>query len=555
MSDPIEFHGVASLDLEVAEKLKAYLQEKESELLLLRVADTEQWEHEASRINNLLWEYVELLDGFSVELYRHVKQINFDQWTEGLCKIVNDISTVLMEKMKGALFTIDKLENSLWKIRLKNEKKKGKIQTFFKRLYYPFVSILDRSLNSYLKKSVYQLKSQKNSFHTRYENFQVLQQKVEHSLKKFEHFKIFSSLDSKTKQDYKELHRLLKMWQLDEKTHAIPPKDIARLLRSRISIEQMTTHFKTYFDQATEQLFALSRTIKSDQLKIPTKDQFNAFRREVRSLKATIATYRNFFLRTHPNPYVRTRFGFSEWVVGPEPTQTRKLLNLVFEVEQLDELYEDLQASTQNRVETPLQNPADEIDATLHEMGQPLTPRHLLRSRAEKLLEQLEGLDELGSKDPKVVQVVGSALSKAISIDWRHQVLFEFPLFHQLYKLHCGIDSIPKDEEHQRRKECFTNAISKCQKWVTSRKAYRHANELNLLIQDVENKLSAFLNDVKEEKKGSQIIQRELLEYRYQFSEFFHFLNDFDSEGKWIRNQFLFVNQYLETIDNIETYE
>ena len=45
-------------------------------------------------------------------------------------------------------------------------------------------------------------------------------------------------------------------------------------------------------------------------------------------------------------------------------------------------------------------------------------------------------------------------------------------------------------------------------------------------------------------------VARQLLEYRYIFGKFFHYLDQNEPEGKLIRNQFLFVDQYFETAEN-----
>ena len=109
-------------------------------------------------------------------------------------------------------------------------------------------------------------------------------------------------------------------------------------------------------------------------------------------------------MKTHPNPYVRTRWGFTEWIVGPEPSQTKELLRLVWDVEGLDKLYYVLlEALDKGPAATgdELTQQYQEALRTLHEMSQPLATRSVMRTKGEKLLYQIQQMNELGSLRPE----------------------------------------------------------------------------------------------------------------------------------------------------------
>src|SRR5690606_38181601 len=122
---------------------------------------------------------------------------------------------------------------------------------------------------------------------------------------------------------------------------------------------------------------------------------------ELHTLAALISNYRNFFLETHPNPYIRTKWGFSEWIVGHEPKQTKDLLSLLYDVECLDRAYTHLEASFNKGPDAyssaHLSEQKKEMLHIVHEMGQPLTSKSIVRAKADSLVALMEQVDELGS--------------------------------------------------------------------------------------------------------------------------------------------------------------
>lgn len=615
---PIDFQGIASFDRVLVEHLHDYLSYNESHLSKciihsihplpgeslpptlppldgerLRLRDAVQsfgksvatvatsdkplvapddWEAAVRQVNTALWEYVEVLEGCVTELYQQLNQVGFEQWHVDLMKVVEQINQSLTRQMNECEWLLNRIEPLLWDYRRACEAKGGK-SSLWKKVLSIGSSLLDRSLYSYLKKSKRFLNIQSKWFTQRYNGYHKLKGKIENSSRKFKGYHIYSELDENVQRDFKKLYELLKLWTINVKTKSLPPREPIRAIRSLYSLEYAEKIFDQYYRRLEEALYDKSSDIKVDPAylyrdpssrKVAT-EMVKGLRAEVHTLGATIECYRDFDLRTHPNPYVRNRWGFTEWVVGPEPEKTRKLLDLVYEVEFLDKLFErfsdSISKGPKKDTEQQFHMQYEAIKRTLHEMGQPLSSKAVMKSRAERLLEQMEEVDELGSFDQGVVDIMGKIFSKAMRADWQYHVLFEFPLFHQLYRIHQGILGKNVDLKHQSRISKFREIIDELQGWVKKCDTHRHVHEIETDMNDMRGYLQDFLalvqnlsakEDLKESIAQSEITHfaKQLLEYRYLFGSFFHMLHQHEPEGKLIRNQFLFVDQYFEAVES-----
>jgi hypothetical protein len=297
-----------------------------------------------------------------------------------------------------------------------------------------------------------------------------------------------------------------------------------------------------------------------DKLKLKVKE----YQHELKQLIVTMTHYRVFMLKTDANPYVRSRWGFTEWVVGPEPAKSKKLLNLIYSAEELNEGYAGFFLSLEGNFKELHQSKSpihQEIEKLLHEMGQPLISRTMLRSRVDGLLKELKKFDEIGSPDLEAIDYVDTILAKAMREDWKYHVLHEFPLFHELYRLHLGLCDYIEDPSHAFRMERFRLLFDQIEDWLNKGDIYSHVHEIELDINDMKTYLQDFLAAIQrmlKEKPSDSIseavhkFKQELLEYRYVFGQFFFILLGKESDGQ-LRNQFLFVDQYFETVENLLT--
>ncbi|MFQ5730089.1 MAG: hypothetical protein ACE5GN_06990, partial [Waddliaceae bacterium] len=536
------------------------------------IVTSNDWEIATRQINNALWEYVEVLEGCVTELFQQLGQIGFERWHPELIKVVDVIKGMLNIRMEELGWKIQRLESLLWEYRWACEARDGK-NILIRKILLFWKSLLDRSLQSYLRKSCKFLKVRYRWFGHRYGEYLRLKRKIEQSLRKFKGYHVFKSLDDGVQEGFKKIYSLLKLWELNLKSKSLPPREPVRALRSTVSVDKATELFKEYCQALKKALFERSRKFKQDSNELYydassrriVREIIKGYCAEIHTLGVTIGKYRDFFLKTHPNPYVRTRWGFAEWVVGPEPSQTKELLHLVYDVERLDTLFEDLSESLEKG---PLPSDSSnlarhyrEIQRTLHEMGQPLASRSVMRGRAEKVLYQIQQMNELGSFNPEVVDYVGKAFAKALRVDWQYHVLFEISLFYELYAIHQGVLGPIDDRQHVNRMNKFKELIAQLQEWVKNRDTYRHIREIETDMTDMKGFLQDFLASAQRVAKDESYdqakiqemiteIAKQLLEYRCVLGKFFHYLHQHEPEGKLIRNQFLFVDQYFESVEN-----
>lgn len=614
---PIDFQGIVTLDKSLIDQLNVYLKEKESRLgngivnavhafpggevlpslpyqagVYLKLSDAveafrnkirqvtrypqqitagDDWLVATRQINNALWDYAETLQGFVIELFQRLNQVGFEQWHSDLSDVTTAIKEILLHRMEDLIWAISRLEPLLLEYRFACEAKTGK-SVFWSKFLHSWHSLLDSSLSTSLKRNKKLLKREYRLFIDRYQAYSKMNEKIVVSLQKFPRYHILSTLDEQLQDNFKKLYHLIKLWERNSKTKVMPQRETVRAIRNVLSPERAFTLFSDYYHALRASLFERSRIIKRAPSEIFANASSKSLileviagcRAELHTLGATFGSYREFLLRTDPDPYVRARWGFTESIVAPEPKETRELLSLGYEVELLDGLFERLESSLdegpQPLEELKIAQNSRNIQTTLHEMSQPLSSRHTMRGHAENLVSQIQEMNELGSFSMDVVDLVGDFFSKAMRADWQYHVMHELPLFHQLYGIHMGIVGPSRDRDHERRLAHFRSLIQQVEKWVKERDTQRHTHEIELDINDMKQTLQDFYARVQrilkedslstdDKRKATQEISEHLLEYRYLFGGFFCNLPQHESEGKLIRNQFLFVDQYFESIE------
>ncbi len=615
---PIDFQGLISPDLKLVEQVCINLQEKETELgkiivnsvhplpreslppflpyktqgpirlseavevlsqIVLKlslvkrpIVPNDDWELAAKQVNRALWEYVEHLEGCAVELFQQLGQVGFEKWSPVLVKTVEGINHPLQIKLEELEWKLPRIEAILGQYRTICEMQGGR-RSFFSRIFNFFNPLLNPSLAPYVRKSRKFLEVNSQKFSFRYGEYVKLKVRIEDALRKFSGYQVFKTIEEGTKEDFKTIYRLLKVWELNLRSKSLPPREPIRALRSAYSIERASQVFREYARMLRKALFDRSRKFKSDAQELYMDassrriltDVIKGYRAETHTLGVAIDKYREFYLRTHPDPYIRTRWGFAEWIVGPEPQQTKDLLTILYEAEELDKLVEHLLEGLKKGPSaydnSSLTKLAREADRTIHEMGRPLTSRFVMRGKAEKLLLHIQQMDELGSFNPEVVETVGNAFSKALRADWQYQVLFDMPLFHQLFAIHQGILGSMEERSHLNRMHKFKALIGQIEGWVKNRDSHRHVHEIEADMMDMKGYLQDFFAHLQRIESGKELpdsvflqhireASRQLLEYRYLFGKFFYSLHQFEPEGRLIRNQFLFVDQYFESVES-----
>lgn len=614
---PIDFQGIVTLDSTVVDLLEQYLNEKEERLARtiidvipppteglpapvspsplgsrLKLDDAieyfskrdyfnNQGHHTAvsltdlnksvKAINEALWEYVSTIEGCVTELFQQLELISLEQWHLRLSQVVGALKEILMHKMDDAIWAIKRLETLLWRCRYACEDSHNKNLLWIK-FSSLWSSLLDNSIISHLEKNQEFLRAQYQKFTKRHRGYLSLLEQVEKSLEKLNHYRVLSSLDNDLRKQFLDLFQLLKLWELNCTSKALPTREFVIALRNVMSVTKATTTFRDYYQALRKSLFEKSHIFKrhADEILVDSpsrnymQESLSNCQAEVHTLGLTIGHYREFLLRADPDPYVRTRLGFPDRVVGSEPEQTKPLLNLGYDTESLSELYDQLNQALKKSVRLTTSETSQievEIQNNLHEMSQPLSTHRRMRASAETILDKLQQLDELGSFDNHIIDEVGQIFAKLLRVDWKYNVLHGIPLFHQLYTIHQGLIPPIEDRQHANRINKFNRLLQQVQDWVKNQKSQAHFHDIELDINDIKGYLQDFLGYVQrifnekdmtkeKAKKLEMEISKQLLEYRYLFGNFFYQLRQNEAEGQLIRKQFLFVDQYFESIEH-----
>jgi hypothetical protein len=606
---PIDFHGMLDLDPKIVEHLEFYLNEKESRLAhqllhalreesspvscpvlpesaLMRMSDAvesftkhlrqqvrngiptkrEKGESELpiKEINCALWDYTEVLEGCVIELFQQVKQLTLDKWHISLAVVVHAIKENLLHRIEDLIWGIRRLDKSLEETYFGN-------QGLWTRLF-SHRGTLDPDIIRNLQRTESFLKSRFASFKERYNEFLMLNIQAEESVEKIKGFGIFALLGSEDQQCYLELLRLLKVLELNPNPKQALGEETSRAIKIVASVDHVLSLFRLYANEIQRALFQCSlqwKLLNPEEKYYPEaastiKDKAGALREELRMLMHTMSKYRTFLLKHDANPYVRSRLGFSEWTVGPEPPRAKLLADLLFSTEELDQTLLgfhqslDRDGASQQNIEFHAQQ---QIEKLLHEMGQPLISRPMMSSRSEQFLEAVRSCDEIGSPQLSTVFYIGEVLSKALRADWKYHVLHESPQFHRIYKIHKGLEEEFEDPAHAFRLERFKALFTQILKWIESGDIYAHVHEIELDMNDMKAYLQDFFATIQ--RAGNQKdkdplfeesvcnFRQQLLEYRYLFGQFFSSMINMNPEGQQLRQQFLFVDQYFESIEHL----
>lgn len=613
---PIDFQRIVSLDRTLVNQLQKYLQEKETELSNALIAfvpepspdapvippsrafhmklseavelfskklrqitdakrDTlppELWKEMAKHINRSFWEYEEVLEGCVKELFQQLEQLGIDQWNVELAQVLDEIKDILLHHIEDLVWALRRLESQLSDFRSFQEAMQGKMVLLRKLISY-WRPILDRALMSNLLKTEKYLKIHYKKHARLLGDYVVLDEKVRGIMNKLNGYQVLATLDETAREKFKLVYYYVKLWLNSQKTQVVPVQELILALSYEISVEQTIDLFRKYEQALKAALFHQSRVLKKRSIKYfkePSgkkmiQEVMKGYQAEIRTLGSTVAKYREFLLRTDPNPYVRSRWGFTEWVVGPEPEQTKQLLNLEYAVENLKSFYERLEESIEKgpgkKKEHRRLRISAEIQRVLHEMGQPLTSYNMTKTRAQFVVDHLKKLNELGSFNGYSVEYAGKLFAKLLRADWKHHVLQEMGDFHDLFAVHMGIVGGSEDRKHLNRMNKFRHLIQEIENWVKNRETRRHEHDIELDMNDLKGYLQDFLAQVQRTAKDESLdeetakqtiteLSHQLLIYRYLFGEFFHFLGRYTADGKRIRNKLLFVDQYFESVEN-----
>ena len=346
------------------------------------------------RINAALWGYLELLEGGATELFHQLDLEPIETWDYQFSKVLEALVELINEPMQRYIGIVDQLEKLLWQLRDRS-RGKGVGFSWIGRLARFSRFLLDKELIPTARKSKRFLMVRYRGWHDRFQHYIQFNTRAAESLKKLEQYRILHQQPVESQETFQAIYRLLKIWEIDAKSKAILLHDLQRSLRRQVSAEQALGLYQQYYLDIRSTLFQASRRIKEvedcqDSTRYPTTSliaDMQSARRELNTLGRLLARFREFLLRTDPNPYVRSRWGFAEWVVGPEPEACKALLRLELKTEGLDLLFGQFIGSLEapHPVETGTMDSGtySELQKILHAMAQPLNSRHVMVSQGD----------------------------------------------------------------------------------------------------------------------------------------------------------------------------
>lgn len=514
------------------------------------------WHVTLTRTNQIFWEAVELIEGSASELFQRLHQIGVDKWTGDFFHVVEDIKNLLETHIQDLLFGLNSLEKIF-------QKSKFSTKNSFWSYFGWSTPVLDRKLKNNLQTTKKYLNTHFEHFKKRFDGYTEQARKVESLATKFYGFIGFRQTDEDFQEKFLTLYRLVKLWESNLYKGILSREEIFKAMKHYTPPGKALRIFREYFLLLKRNLFEKSREWKF-LYDTELYDQVAHLKIELVTLGATVGQFREMVLKTNPNPYIRTRLGFSEWIVGPEPRKTKEFIDLIYEIEKIKSFYEHLEEAislgppTQEAFKR--QKLIREIENILHEMGQPLASRSLIHNRSGQLIDLLEACDELGGTVGSVRSFMGTFLVKALHYDWKYQVLPENPKFEDLVTIHLGFKENTGDFFHEQRLYKFSNILHRVEHWIKNNDAFKHIQEIETDISDIKESLQDYLRTIKKELenvaqglKRRELVRDEilyqLLEYRYLFARFFFFLKGYE-EGQLIRSQFLFADQYFEAVES-----
>lgn len=559
-----QLHMKLSEAMEVFEKR---IRELESSSQLPNIKD---FQKTLNIINENLWTYVETLENSVVELFQQLDQIGIEKWQKETASFVNSIKIMLTHRIEDVLWAISHLEKLLWKYK---ESCKGDENLWYRlKKCLPWFHLLDADLSKNLVKSKKFLEFRHKKFSDRMLDYNQLDTRINQNINKFQSYHAFNTLEFGDQEKFKRLYQLLKLWDLNQVSHSLPPQDIVGALRHVQNEERNYQLFRNYYNSLKDALYHQARLFKlgSEELwkgfagKTLTFDLIAGYRQEVHTLGATILKYRDFILRTDPNPYIRSRWGFGDWVSGQEPQESKRLLGLAYEVESLDKFFAKLQNAldkgpSPEEEALKISKASDQITYLLRESSQPLISQSMMHANVERITNTLAELDELSSFNKEIIGFVGQILSKTLRADWKYNVSFSLPKFQEIYKIHINLIDGSEDRQHLNRIGKFKHIIQQIEEWSMKKVTQRHIYEIEQDMSDIKVYLQDFLAYVQRVITGSEgpdstqsraIIEKQLLEYRYLFGQFLYHLTQNEPDERTLRNQFLFIYQYFEAVEN-----
>lgn len=514
-----------------------------------------EWGSAVLIINKAFWNYVEVLEGAVQELFNHMDNVDLNGWSEDYYNVVTSFKELLAHRIEDLIWVYKRVEDLAIAYRCICKRQKN-IWMIFGWLVSRFSHALDKSILENLAKSDELLAARYKSFDVSYKALRVLIPEIQEKESRFARFPVFITLEQEQRDLTVKLYRLIALNEKNAKLKTLNQQLLVDTLKNVAKAGSVCANFRHYVSAIKKKLFEYCLTWQSEHDPAIQKS-IKALEKELDFVKTQIGSYREILARSESRPYGQTRWPLTEWIVGKEPRKTRDLLHLLYQIDSLKKIFPAIKLAVdrnglqegylikRNRLKK-------QMDDVLHEMGQPLSSRNLIQVKADRLIELIDLVDELGGSLGDVRSMVTDVLLKAMHFDSKYQVLNDYPRFHEIYAIHEGLLPELNDSEHGKRVKLFQSIIQHVEHWVRKHESLQHVPELEVDEAAIHENLQEVLGAIKRNNLSSEDKQnydQMILAYRYQFSQFFHFLRSYESEGNAIRSEFGFVDQYLDAME------
>lgn len=512
------------------------------------------WKSGVIVADSALWEFTEFLEESVKEFIEQAKSLCLTEVTKEAYESIQAYHSFLHHRIEDLMWTFRKLDETFLTYRAICQKNRN-WWLLFGKLFSRFSKALDQNILNHLFKAEESLSLFFKQFTLFFNAYHTILDKSKDKDRELKKQIGFQQLTDESQTLLNRLYRMLQVWDYNAKNEVIPQTEISDSIRRIGKPGSFTIAFREYYNRLKIELFELTLAWIKNRDRSALKQNL-ALQGELKIFENMVGNYREILLRSDPNPYVRTRFGFTEWIVGPEPRKTKDLQQIIFDIEKLQRWNRHQEDSIKNFPEKVpyLQKLGilKEIDAILHEMGQPLISRSSLQSKAAHLIKEIKRLDELGGSYGDVRDLLNEIFLKAFRFDSKYQVLLDFPELEELYAIHIGCLYPAKDTFHEKRLKTFHQILNHFDHWLKKHETGEHHLEIESQEAALKEELQQYYASLQRRQGGAfdtEIDLQKLLELRYLFSKFFHQLRQFEAEGRTMRKQLLFIDQYLDAIE------
>lgn len=378
------------------------------------------------RMSVHLWEWVDWLDVAVGEWVVRLQGVSAELWVDRRWEEAEAYIHILQNIVQELLQAMQQLETGLQRYAEKRKQIK-------KKYFWSQEPWLDSRLLVRVTELKQFLSHQVGIFTEGWNLYQKVPEK-----------ELFFLQGHSTWEQIREYRHVLPLLVMQEQER-VYPKELGAAVSGALKrqLKSLKNFFYSSVDVLRERFCALSWEWKKENLSrkspLQWQTEIQILLDEMAYLGQYMGQFRTFLLTHHPNPYLRTRWGFTEWIAGPESSMAKEMVWVIEEMEKLRATGERFFVSVGRDRTEKLQweeGAWRKIQQILHEMGSPFSHVAHAQKMAEAFVEQWAIWDEFGAFAAVRVRETGHFLSSAIREDWQYFSLTKLSSFQMLYQWH-----------------------------------------------------------------------------------------------------------------------